>query len=51
MKSYYNKSNNSRIIAYTVLIALVLGIGFVVIQDIQAPTEHILQEVTVSLDK
>ena len=51
MKSYYTKQNNSKIIVYTVLIALIIGIGVIVAQDIQAPTEHVSQDIELQLEK
>lgn len=51
MKSYYTKQNNSKIIVYTVMIALIIGIGVIVAQDIQAPTEHVAQDIELKLEK
>ena len=51
MKNYYSNKNNSKIIIYAVLVALVLGAGLIVVQDIKAPTEHISQNIEVKLDK
>ncbi len=51
MKSYYSKQNNTKIIIYTVVLALILGIGAIVVQDIQAPTEHVSQDIEVKLEK
>ncbi len=52
MKSYYNtKSNNSKIVLYAVIAALVAGIGFVALQDITVPTEHNSQEIEANLKK
>ena len=51
MKSYYKKSNNGKVIAYAILLALVLGIGAVVVQDIEVPTDHVSAPVDVQLEK
>ena len=51
MKSYYQKSNNTTIVVYAVVLALLLGIGAVVVQDIEAPTDHVSQPVEVKLEK
>lgn len=51
MKNYYSKQNNSKIIIYAIVLALVIGAGLIVVQDIQAPTEHVSQDVEVKLDK
>lgn len=51
MKNYYSKSNNSKIVVYAILLAVVLGIGAIVVQDIEAPTDHISQPVEVNLEK
>jgi len=51
MKSYYSKQNNKKIVVYTIILALILGIGAVVIQDIEVPTEHVSQDIEVKLEK
>ena len=51
MNNYYNKQNNSKIIIYAVLLALIIGIGAIIVQDIQAPTEHVTQDIEVTLEK
>ena len=51
MRNSYSKRNNSRIIVYTVLLALIIGIGVVAMQDIPAPTEHVSQDVELKLEK
>ena len=51
MKYSYHKQNNFKVIVYAVILAVVLGVGVVVVQDIQAPTEHISQEINVNLEK
>jgi len=51
MRYSYHKQNNLKIIVYAVILAIVLGIGAVVVQDIQAPTEHVSQKINVSLEK
>lgn len=51
MKSYYSKSNNSKIVIYAVIAAICLGIAFVVMQDITIPTVHVSQEVEANLKK
>ena len=51
MKNYYSKQNNSKIIVYAVLLVLVIGAGVIVAQDIQAPTEHVSQDIELQLEK
>lgn len=51
MRYSYREQGNTKIIIYTVVIAVVLGIAAVIMQDIQAPTEHISQTVNVNLEK
>ena len=52
MRSYYtSKSNNSKIVIYAVIAALLAGIGFVTFQDITVPTEHNSQKIEVNLKK
>lgn len=51
MRSYYTKSNSPRIVLYAVIIAILAGVGFVALQDITIPTEHVSQKVEVDLKK
>lgn len=51
MKYSYRKQNNTKIVVYAVVLALVLGICTIVVQDIQAPTEHMSKEISVKLEK
>lgn len=51
MKYSYRKQSNVKIIVYAVILAIVLGIGAIIVQDIQAPTEHISQEIIVNIEK
>lgn len=51
MRSYYTKSNNSKIVIYAVIAAILVGIGFVALQDITVPTEHNSQKIEVNLKK
>ncbi|MBR3676677.1 MAG: hypothetical protein IKN71_06050 [Alphaproteobacteria bacterium] len=51
MRDYYKKSNNTKIVVYAVILALLLGVGAVVIQDIEIPTDHVSQPVEVTLEK
>ena len=51
MKSYYRKSNNAKVVVYAILLALVLGIGAVIVQDIEVPTDHVSETLEVQLAK
>lgn len=51
MRYSYQRQSNTKIVFYAVAVALILGVGFVVVQDIQAPTEHISQKISVNLEK
>lgn len=51
MRYSYRKQSNTKIIFYAVVLAVVLCIGIVVVQDIQVPTEHISQDVSINLEK
>jgi hypothetical protein len=46
-------SNKStfKIVLYAVALAAVVSIGFIVMQDIKVPTEHITQTTTITLEK
>lgn len=45
-----NKSD-SKIVFYAIGLVVILGIILVVVQDIKVPTEHVSQEIKVTLDK
>jgi len=51
MRKTYATTNNSKVFFYAVILAIIFGIGFIVVQDIQVPTEHISQEIDVKLEK
>ena len=51
MKRQFGKESNKKIYLYAAMIALIGGITAVVLQDIQAPVEHITQDVAVNLEK
>ena len=51
MKRSYRNESHTKVILYAVVLVLLCGIGFVVMQDIQVPTEHTTQEVEVNLEK
>ncbi|MBP5352713.1 MAG: hypothetical protein J6Y91_02980 [Alphaproteobacteria bacterium] len=51
MRNPYSNRNNSKIIFYALAIAVVIGIGVVVVQDINVPTEHVSQKVAVNVAK
>ena len=51
MRYSYQRQSNPKIIFYAVVLALIFGVGAVIIQDIQAPTEHISQKINVNLEK
>ncbi|MBQ8481838.1 MAG: hypothetical protein IJ532_04840 [Alphaproteobacteria bacterium] len=51
MRYSYQRQNNTKVIFYAVAAALILGVGVVIVQDIQAPTEHISQKISVNLEK
>ena len=51
MRSQFKRQNNSKVFVYAVIIAIILGIGAIVMQDIKVPTEHITKKIEVSLDK
>ena len=51
MRYSYQRQSNTKIIFYAVAVAVILGITAIVVQDIQAPTEHISKEITVNIQK
>ena len=51
MRSSFSKQNNSKLIVYAVIIAVIAGICAVVVQDINVPAKHISQEISVKLEK
>ena len=51
MRNPYERQNNTKIIVYAVVIAIIAGIGFIVMQDISVPTEHVSQEIKVKIEK
>lgn len=42
---------HSKVWVYALVIALVLGVCLVVVQDIKVPTEHVTKDIEVSLEK
>ena len=51
MRSQFKRQTNSKVYVYAVVIALLLGVGAVVMQEIKVPTEHVVQVIEVDLDK
>lgn len=51
MRSSYSERKNYKVIIYVILLALIVGIGVVVLQDIKVPSDHISQEVPVKVEK
>lgn len=51
MRSSYQRHSNTKAVIYAVVIALILGVAAVVVQDIQAPTEHVSKEISVNIEK
>ena len=51
MRNQLKRQNSTKIIAYAVAIAVILGLGIFILQDIQVPTEHITQQIELDLEK
>jgi hypothetical protein len=51
MRNQFKRQTNSKIYIYAMVIALLLGVCAVVMQEIKVPTEHVVQEIEVDLDK
>ena len=50
MRNPYTKSGNGRVIFYAICMAVVVGVAAVVVQDINVPTEHVSQKITLNLE-
>lgn len=51
MRYSYHKQSNFKIVFYAVGLALIFGIGIVVVQDIQVPSEHVSKEIGINIEK
>lgn len=51
MKRQSFNQKNSKVVIYALIIAFILGICAIIVQDIKVPTEHISQNIEVNLDK
>ena len=49
-QSSYNQGNSLKIVFYAVGLVVILGITFLMFHDIQVPTEHVAQEISVNLE-
>lgn len=49
-KQSFNQ-NNSKVFIYALIIAVILGVCAIVVQDIKVPTEHVSNDIEVSLEK
>ena len=49
-QSAYGQSGSLRIVFYALGFIILIGIGFLMVHDIQVPTEHVTQEVSVNID-
>ncbi len=49
-RSPFARPSNSKPIYYVIGLAVLLGICVVILQDIQAPQEHVSQEIEINLD-
>lgn len=49
-QSTYNQNSNLKIILYALGFVLFAGIAFLMVHDIQVPSEHVSQEIIVNLD-
>lgn len=51
MRNSYGRQNNVKIVVYAVLLALAVGMGAIVVQDIKVPVEHVSQQVKLNIEK
>lgn len=51
MRNPYQRQSNAKVVINAVVVALILGVVAIVIQDIQAPTEHVSKEISVNVEK
>ncbi len=49
-QSNYNQNSSLKIILYALGVVLFVGIVFLMVHDIQVPSEHVSQEIVVNLD-
>ena len=49
-KSSYTRQNNTKVILYAIGLAVIFGIITVMLQDIQVPTEHVVQDIKVNVE-
>lgn len=50
-QSAYAQGGTLKIALYALGLVLLVTIGFLMVHDIQVPTEHVSQEISVNLDK
>ena len=50
-QSAYGQSGSLRIVFYALGLIILAGIIFLMVHDIQVPTEHVSQEIAVNLEK
>ncbi|MBP5215564.1 MAG: hypothetical protein J6039_03295 [Alphaproteobacteria bacterium] len=51
MRSSFAKQNNTKIILWAIILAVICAAGFIVVQEIEVPTEHISQPISVNSEK
>lgn len=51
MRNQFKRQNNTKVIIYAVVLVILLAVGAVILQDIQVPSEHITQEISINLEK
>lgn len=51
MRNQFKHQNNTKVVVYAVVLLVLLAVGFIVLQDIQVPTEHQTQEIDVDIEK
>ncbi|MDO4161579.1 MAG: hypothetical protein Q4D80_01055 [Pseudomonadota bacterium] len=49
-QSMYNQGSNLKILFYALGLFLLAGVIFLMIHDIQVPTEHVTQDISVNLE-
>ncbi|MCI7486398.1 MAG: hypothetical protein MSB80_02795 [Alphaproteobacteria bacterium] len=49
-QSAYNQGGNLRIVFYALGLVILAGVGFLMVHDIQVPTEHTTQEISINLE-
>ncbi len=51
MRNQFKHQNNTKLVIYTVILIILLGITGIILHDIQLPAEHTVHKIGVNLEK